>query len=551
VILLCFSLPLLATTGLSSARELDHRKLATASQQSFGAIAAGQDLAILAFSPALFAGAIASEFERGSLVLLLASPLSSVAIILGKLGPRMAQFILIIAAAIPVLGLLSLNGGVDVALVVLADGVLLSSAFLIASMAILISIMSASVRQAVLWTYIIEGLWLAAPVLCDGVASYATPILSEWAGFFGDLFALTSPVLVLEEIWIVPPTIATDFLKTILVQLSLGALFIITAAALLRPVARGSGLFGWRPAPVSFLWSRRRLLPRPGCGERPVLWKEMHFARSRVWTRLVLAFVLLGALIPLGWTTWAMALPAFQEVATAGYGLTTPIGMRGEFNELLRIVLGSIYIILAIGLAVFSATSVTSEMEKDTWTSLIASPLSAPEIVSQKLIGAGWRLSWLGFLYIVFMALGLAAGAIHPLGGILGLVQVTVFLGFVAGLGMYFSLVCESSVHALGWTFFLLILVNGGYLLGCFLLDPNPIVFFLVTPWLNVMSLATYPEVDWLVRGGTDLVNASQVMWLIILNGIFYAVSAAVLCYSCVRALEKAAGRPRRGRAVH
>ena len=64
-------------------------------------------------TPALFAGAIAQEVERGNLVLLLASPVSSFEIVLGKLGPRMAQVVLILAVAVPVLGLLSLNGGVD------------------------------------------------------------------------------------------------------------------------------------------------------------------------------------------------------------------------------------------------------------------------------------------------------------------------------------------------------------------------------------------------------------------------------------------------------
>lgn len=139
VVLVCFAFPLLVESGLSSAEVLEHRKLVAASMASFAAIVSGQALALFLVTPALFGGAIAEEVERGNLVLLLASPLRSLEIVLGKLGPRMAQVALMLAVAIPVLALLSLNGGVNEKLVMLSNAVLLTTAFLIASLAILIS----------------------------------------------------------------------------------------------------------------------------------------------------------------------------------------------------------------------------------------------------------------------------------------------------------------------------------------------------------------------------------------------------------------------------
>ncbi len=549
VILTCFSLPLLETTGISSARELEHRQLAAAAQESFGAILAGQALALLLVTPALFAGAIAQEVERGNLTLLLASPASSLEIVLGKLGPRIAQVVLILAVAVPVLGLLSLNGGVDDKLVILSDAVLLTSAFLIASAAMLISVVSDNLRQAVLWTYVAEILWLAAPALFGGIAAYATPTASAWAELIARHCAMTSPFSILTELNTLPPTIVGDFLRTMLVQLGLGAVLVAVAASLLRPVARGAGPFGWRLAPVSFLLSRRRLLPRPACGERPVLWKEMHVARSRVLARLFLTLVVLAVLVPLGWVTWNMAVPAFHEVGAAGYGSVNPTGAREEFNMFLRATLVSVYMLLAIGLAVFCATCITSEKEKATWTSLIATPLSALEIVGQKMIGACWRLLWLGLIYLVLLTVGVAAGAIHPLGGFLSVVQIVVFLGFVAGLGTWMSLRSKSSVHALGWTFFVLFVINGGYLLGCVLVPNTPeLIFFLVTPLLHGLSLATYPEVNWFLKGGRGFGNPADDASLIMGNLLFYGVSMVVLCYKCVGAFEQAAGRPCRDR---
>jgi ABC-type transport system involved in multi-copper enzyme maturation permease subunit len=545
VILICFSLPLIGTSGLSSAQELEHRKLAEASLVSFGALVVGQATALFLVTPALFAGAIALEVERGNLVLLLASPVKSLEIVLGKLGPRMAQVALILAVAVPVLGLLSLNGGVDEKLVVLSDGVLFTSAFLIASLAMLVSSMSASVRLAALWTYVAVIAWLLAPFILDGLADIVPVALHEPVGAAGDLFSLTNPVSVLSELTTLPPTLMADFLKTMLVQVGVGLSLVAITGALLRPMAKRAGPFGWRLAPVSFLLSRRRLLPRPACGIRPVLWKEMHVARSRVLTRLFLALVVLAILVPLGWATWDLAARAFRELWTAGYGSEKLMAERQELNLFLRVTNVMISMISVIGLAVSCSTSITHEKEKDSWTSLVGTPLDVWEIVGQKTIGAFWRLRWPGLLYVCLLALGIAAGAIHPLGAILNVVQLTAFLGFVAGLATYLSLQCRSSIRALGWTFFSLFLLNGGYLLGCVLVqNPHPVVVFLVTPLMLTISLATYSEVDWFLRNCGGPGTANDAAWLIVMNAITYGVAAIVLWLSCGREFDKAAGRP-------
>jgi ABC-type transport system involved in multi-copper enzyme maturation permease subunit len=547
VILTCFSFPLLVETGLSSAQELERRELVAASTASFGAILWGQAVALLLVTPAFFAGAIAQEVERGNLVLLLASPLRSVEIVLGKLGPRMAQVVLIVAVAVPVLALLSLSGGIDQQLVILSSAVLLTSALLIASTAMVISALSADVRQAVIWTYAAEILWLAAPPLIDGIAAIVHSSVREWASWAGNLWAITSPIPALWEVTTLPPTIVRDLGTTMLVQLGLAMSFIVLAAAVLRPLAKGAGPFGWRLGPVSFLLSRRRLLPRPNCGPRPVLWKEMHVARSRVLTRLCLALATLAILVALGWNTYNQAAPAFHELAAAGYGSGNPASARQEFNLFLRFTLVMIYVLSAIGLTVFCGAGMTYEKEKDTWTSLLATPLDGREIVSQKMFGAVWRLRWLGLCYFLLLALGVAADAIHPLGAILNLVQLLAFLGFIAGWGTYLSLRCRSSVRALGWAFASLFLLNGGYLLGCVVFRAPPLaVAFLVTPALFTVSLATYSEVDWFFRSGGGVGSPGELAGLILLNFVFYGAAAIVCYFSAVREFDKAAGRPTR-----
>src|SRR5262249_40768009 len=154
----------------------------------------------------------------------------------------------------------------------------------IASFAILISVLCGSVREAVLLTYIAEILWLAAPTLCEGFATFGPNAVAEWAGMVGGAISVANPITALWALDTLPPTIVADFAKTMVIQLGISALLVALAAMLLRPAAQGSGPFGWKLAPVAFLLSRRRLLPRPGCRMRPVLWKEMHVAKSRVLT---------------------------------------------------------------------------------------------------------------------------------------------------------------------------------------------------------------------------------------------------------------------------
>ena len=102
---------------------------------------------------------------------------------------------------------------------------------------------------------------------------------------------------------------------------------------------------------------------------------------------------------------------------------------------LLRVVIVVLYIAMALVVAVRSALNFTSEIEKETWTSLIATPLDATEILSGKILGTFWGMRWLGLIYLAFVALGLAAGAVHPLAGVLVLLELSIFLPFVAALG--------------------------------------------------------------------------------------------------------------------
>src|SRR5262249_51167505 len=152
---------------------------------------------------------------------------------------------------------------------------------------------------------------------------------------------------------------------------------------------------------------------------------------------------------PLGRLTWEYGAPAFAELHDQGYGLAGVSSARNELNEFLRVTLVCLHILMGLALAARSATLITIEKEKGTWASLLVTPMDGGEIVIGKLIGAFWGLRWLGLLYAGFLALGLAAGAIHPLAGVYSALLTATFLGCVAALGILFSLRWGSSLAAL------------------------------------------------------------------------------------------------------
>ena len=87
-----------------------------------------------------------------------------------------------------------------------------------------------------------------------------------------------------------------------------------------------------------------------------------------------------------------------------------------------------------------ASNSFSSEREEDTWISLIASPLTAVELIRGKIVGAFWAMQWVLGLWLVVAFLGLLVGSLHPFGFVAGLAFLVVYLNFIAALGTWFSL---------------------------------------------------------------------------------------------------------------
>lgn len=262
--------------------------------------------------------------------------------------------------------------------------------------------------------------------------------------------------------------------------------------------------------------------------------------------KIAMALIFMVVLVLLGYITYQLAAPAFVEVWNQGYRSGGTYGARSVFNGYLRGMSVLFYITWMLGIASNASSSVVSEREEDTWTSLVATPLSGAEILRAKMFGAVWATRGMGFLMMAFWLIGLAAGALHPIGIIFVAIITPLYLWFVAALGVNYSLGSKTTLRAQALTFLTLIGVNGGYLLCCIPFSPDSrhMSYLLagVTPAIEAALLLGYDDIN--ISG--DRIIDGVVFYLA--SFILYGLAALVLTVHLFANFDKRIDRPRRPR---
>ena len=545
-----------------------------------------QIAAVALLTPALVSGVIASETQRKTLHYLLASELTSVGIVLGKLLARMLHVVVFLSIGLPVISLLTLFGGVDPLRVLGSFGIALVFAYYLACLSMLASTIAGRVRGAVMLGYTFVAAWVVLPFI---VAFLISPLQSEtltewlvqalyWA-YPGGMIpaALESstgirrpgPALLVgaSELWawVVSAT-----------QLILwGTAFLAIAAARLRPLSQRRET---RSRVVIGLDKkgrhRLRILPRPPVGPDPMMWKERHTSRAGGVARLLMSLGALSGFVLIGCVTFDAIQRAIGEIRGDWWeDFGTTIG-RGEFNQALRGLTATIGFVWLLGTAITAAGGIAGEREEDTWISLTATPLTGWEILRAKMLGAILRFKSLAWTLAILWGLGLVTGSVHPAGVLVDTAVLSAALMFVAALGTYFSLRSSSVLKALSATILWLLILNAGVLI-----DNMPISERLGNiPRLTVVTsvldqaMLSYPDVRILLRGKEPATqnyayfyggnvygyNAGLYMprldWLrvvLIAAGavtLFYALGTALLTWMGLLAFDQQADRPRRSR---
>ncbi|CAN5880387.1 hypothetical protein BH23PLA1_BH23PLA1_00250 [soil metagenome] len=499
-----------------------------------------QGMLVLGLTPALVAGTIAEERQRKTLHYLLASRLSGVEIVLGKLGARMIHLAAFLALVLPILSLLTLIGGIDPWMLVLGYSAMATTAYFVAGLSILVSVWRPKVREAVSGAYTLMLAWLVLPPMLSGltwvVAGPLSPLylalakVHEWV-------AASSPVTVLfnsPALFTGGPLAAPDELYRMMgLQLLGGSIFAAMAAWRLRPAFRTiEGRVPWR----HLRWSPPRLRSRPEISENPVFWREAHFARAVGLPRLLgVVGVAIAGLCLLGGTAY-FAGSVIGEMLGFGTEFFSLKGAREAFNIYLRIALTLVFIVWMLWVGNTTASGIVGEREQDTWTSLLATPLDGREILLGKMLGPLRKTAWIGGVIVGHWALGVLLWSVHPLAFLLCLAELALFVWFVVALGTYASIKSSSTWKAQTLTL--------GVLVGLHVCCMNPIPS---AAFIMGVSLMSPSEVNGLLSGATS--------WDMSIIGLFYGgwfafglmlygVAAFFLNRSSFREFDRLAGRP-------
>jgi len=381
--------------------------------------------------PAVLAGSLAGERERGVLQLLLTTAASPREIVLGRLIGKLSQVGMVLLAGVPLVALLAAwNGlGIDA----LATIVLLLACVAIGEggLSVLASIVSRRGRDALFSVYVCILVLYLSPLL----VRLGLPI--QVAGWLQAINPYFSMFRLIEDQELTPA------LLTSAIWFPLGVACAAVASVRLRPSC------------LANLETVKKKLRRgfvPPIGERPMLWKELFVERVGTLGRfgrwlgvlvtLLVGGVSLGLAGVAGWALFWQRDLAWEAWAT------------NELGSILQDTGFLLSVLLQFGIGLRAAVSIASERDRATWDALLVTPLAPDEIVSAKLYGSLNALRWMAGAMIMAWTLGLMLGAVS--GGDYAEWLAALFTGgtFMAAMGVRSSLAMPSATRAMASVIF-------------------------------------------------------------------------------------------------
>jgi ABC-type Na+ efflux pump permease subunit len=435
--------------------------------------------------PAVLAGSLAGERERGVLQLLLTTAASAREIVLGRLIGKLSQVAMILMAGVPVVAFLGAWSGFR--LEQLAEFLLLLASVGVGGggLAALASVVSRRGRDALL------GVYLVILIL------YLSPLLERLG---------------------LPAEIA-DWLSEINPYVSLASLVwyghagrsLVTSAIWLVVGLAGTAIATWRLRPSCLASTekvkkgrRPRWVP-PINDSRPMLWKELYvehvgtLGRFGRWLGVILTLGVGGVSLGLAAIiVWGLFVR--QDSEWSDWGIMRLGGLLDESGLLLGWLLQ-----WAIGLR--AAVSIASERERGTWDALLVTPLEPVEIVIAKLLGSLNALRFMAGALVLAWTLGVATTAVTPAEYAKWMIGTLTAAALMAAVGVRCSLSTSTATRAMTWTIsWWLILLCGVAIvtLSIILLGLMTFVFawiyFLQLGWIPMGTAPWFPmsfELAW------------------------------------------------------
>ncbi len=413
--------------------------MATFAQFFLGYFSFAQLLMVLLVGPALVAPAIAVERERRTIEYLFATDLTNAEIVFGKLLSRFASLAALVAVGLPILALTTLLGGVDTT-ILLQSFVITGGAMLaVTSLALVVSVRSAKVRDALAKVYLILLLLLVPPMILG--ASRALGFWSPAIGWISSTLEEANPLATMAKTLWMATTQGGGSWPTVLLMLRDDSLFaaamLLLACWSVRRVHLGQVAATASKKQIAFATRGRPV------GDWPIPWREMRgnrrvgrWAIERVVSRLFIGLLAVGVFA----LFWKM-----RGIHYGGGGQP-----QTEFVGIARAAMMVLTDVVLVLIALRSASSITTERERETWLTLLSTPLTAREFVWGKFLGNlhSARLAGWAWLYLIALA---AYDQPSVLKDAPYMIVTTLILAAFAGiLGIFCSLSFKSTQRAQG-----------------------------------------------------------------------------------------------------
>jgi len=411
-----------------------------------------QMIAVVVLTPAYVAGAIADEKEKRTIEFMFATDLRNREIVLSKLGARLANLTLFLLAGLPILSFVQFLGGVDPNLVLAGFLATAMTMLGLAGVSILFSAICRRARDAIALSYLAVLAYLGMSFM-----SFLLPMeLVTLPLWFGDD----------------PPTVGT-----LVMAFNAGNLFIGlgqiagagTPAAIVPTLLRNYVIFQAVLTTACVVWAtlrlraialqqqsepRRRLAGwlawwRPEVSDASMYWKEL-FVEGGIrigWLGyLIIGLVVLMTLFPGYMILYQYGADLLFHANANATGVLSHHAR--EINVWVRIAGTIVACLLLLSVAVRASTAIVGERERQTFDSLLTTPLESDTMLHAKWLGSVMtvRLGWVWLALIWLPALFI--GGVHLVALPMFLAAWFIYAAFCAVLGLWFSMVCRTSLQA-------------------------------------------------------------------------------------------------------
>jgi ABC-type transport system involved in multi-copper enzyme maturation permease subunit len=476
------------------------RDMAGFAEGFFYMFMAVQFAAVVILTPGYTAGAIAEEKDRKTLEFILTTDLGNREVVLGKVLARLANLTLVLLTGLPILAAMQFLGGVDPNLVLAGFAVTLATMVSLAAVGTLNSVYSRKPRDAIALTYVAYATYLLA-----GFSELLKSYLPIWTGPIDpsallDAFNAGNIIIALAHLTRNVNMLDVELPATLRSYLLFHGVVAVVCLAWATARVRGIAVkdTSARVKKLPLIW---RLLGRPAVGGQPMLWKEL-FAEPGLrfnWLGKVLA----GLLILASFVPVIFIFYHFLEMLTNPPPIFRgfPPSLRDDWgnpwyhlgwnmNIWERTVGVAANCLLLLAVAVRAAGSISGERERRTLDELLTTPLSGNAIVFAKWAGSilsvRWAWLWLGLIW----GLGVLTGGLHPLALLPLLFTWFIHAAVVAGIGVWFSTVCRSTLRATLWTLGTVVALSVGHWL-----------LMLLCVYLPLQAVhVPYRSYDWMMK---------------------------------------------------